>query len=47
MKKWFNKRGIINLVELEWWQESSIPGQPEYTIVATPAMVFPHSQRPF
>jgi hypothetical protein len=39
MKKWFNKRGIINLVEMEWWQECSIPGQPEYSVVATPAMV--------
>jgi hypothetical protein len=40
MKKWFNQRGIMNLVEMEWWQESSIPGHPEYFIAATPAMVF-------
>lgn len=24
---------------MEWWQESSIPGLPEYSVVATPAMV--------
>ena len=24
---------------MEWWQESSIPEQPEFSIVATPAMV--------
>jgi len=40
MKKWFNRRGIINLVEMQWWQESSIPGLPEYSVVATPAMVY-------
>ena len=40
MKKWFNQRGIMNLVEMEWWQESSIPGHPEYFVAATPAMVF-------
>ena len=41
LKKWFNRRGIINVVEMEWWQESSIPGKPEYSVVATPAMVPP------
>jgi hypothetical protein len=46
MKKWFNRRGIINLVEMTWWQESSIPSHPEYTVVATPAMVPPHSNPP-
>lgn len=47
MKKWFNQRGIINLVEMEWWQESSIPGHPEYFIAATPAMVFHLHPYPF
>ena len=41
MKKWFNQRGIINLVEMTWWQESPIPDHPDYFVVATPAMVPP------
>jgi N-acyl-phosphatidylethanolamine-hydrolysing phospholipase D len=41
LKKWFNRRGITNVVEMKWWQESAIPGHPEYMVVATPAMVHP------
>jgi len=39
MKSWFHRRGIFNLVEMQWWQESPIPSHPEYHVVATPAMV--------
>jgi N-acyl-phosphatidylethanolamine-hydrolysing phospholipase D len=46
MKDWFHRRGIYNLVEMQWWQEASIPSHPEYHIVATPAMVPTPSSKP-
>jgi N-acyl-phosphatidylethanolamine-hydrolysing phospholipase D len=24
LKKWFNRRGIHNVVEMKWWQETAI-----------------------
>lgn len=38
MARWFKKRGIQNVTELNWWQNSSIKGGP--TITAVPAQHF-------
>lgn len=37
LSRWFAKRGIVNTIELNWWQQFSHPG---YTVTAVPAQHF-------
>lgn len=34
---WMQKAGCINVVELDWWMGSRIPGRDDFTVFCTPA----------
>ncbi|XP_030210074.1 N-acyl-phosphatidylethanolamine-hydrolyzing phospholipase D isoform X3 [Gadus morhua] len=34
---WLGKAGCQNVMELDWWEESCVPGHPDTTFVCTPA----------
>lgn len=40
LKPWFNKRGIFNVNEMDWWQEIRCDVNPDVKIACVPAMVF-------
>lgn len=39
LKNWFLKRGIHNVIELDWWQEVTHENRPDVVIACVPAMV--------
>lgn len=40
LREWFLKRGVENVIELDWWQEIHHKGRPDILIACVPAMVF-------
>ncbi len=43
LKTWFNKRGITNLIELDWWQFAALPTtQPTTHVEPTPTSQLSH-----
>jgi N-acyl-phosphatidylethanolamine-hydrolysing phospholipase D len=40
LKNWFVKRGVENVIELDWWQE--VHHSPDIMIACVPAMVCKH-----
>ena len=44
LKQWFEKRGIHNLVELDWWQSEPLSGnRPSTSAAGPPQIPTPHS----
>lgn len=39
LKNWFLKRGVNNVIELDWWQEVVHLERQDITIACVPAMV--------
>jgi hypothetical protein len=39
LREWFLKRGVDNVIELDWWQEIHHKGRPDILIACVPAMV--------
>lgn len=39
LREWFNKRGIENVIELDWWQEIHHKSRPDILIASVPSMV--------
>lgn len=39
LKNWFLKRGVNNVIELDWWQEVVHEERPDIMIACVPAMV--------
>lgn len=39
LKNWFLKRGVSNVIELDWWQEVVHQSRPDIMIACVPAMV--------
>jgi N-acyl-phosphatidylethanolamine-hydrolysing phospholipase D len=38
LREWFLKRGIENVIELDWWQEIHHKGRPDILIACVPSM---------
>lgn len=38
LREWFLKRGVENVIELDWWQEIHHKGRPDILIACVPAM---------
>ncbi|KAI7892375.1 beta-lactamase superfamily domain-containing protein [Mucor mucedo] len=47
LKNWFLKRGIQNVIELDWWQEVTHENRPDVVISCVPAMHWSGSRTPF
>lgn len=39
LKNWFLRRGVTNVIELDWWQEACIENRPDMKVACVPAMV--------
>lgn len=39
LREWFVKRGVDNVIELDWWQEIHHKDRPDILIACVPAMV--------
>lgn len=39
MRQWFARKGVHRVVELDWWQETSVREAPHIKVACTPAMV--------
>lgn len=42
LREWFLKRGVDNVIELDWWQEIHHKDRPDILIACVPTMVFIH-----
>ncbi|KAI8077963.1 beta-lactamase superfamily domain-containing protein [Gilbertella persicaria] len=47
LKGWFVKRGISNVIEMDWWQELQHQQRPDIQIACVPAMHWSGSRTPF
>lgn len=47
LKNWFLKRGVNNVIELDWWQEVVHEERPDIMIACVPAMHWSGSRTPF
>lgn len=39
LREWFIKRGIDNVIELDWWQEIHHKDRPDILVACVPSMV--------
>ncbi|KAI9364608.1 beta-lactamase superfamily domain-containing protein [Pilaira anomala] len=47
LRNWFLKRGVENVIELDWWQEIVHKERPDIVIACVPAMHWSGSRTPF
>ncbi|CAO3681813.1 unnamed protein product [Umbelopsis ramanniana] len=47
LRDWFVRRGVLNVIELDWWQEIHHKERPNVVIAAVPAMHWSGSRIPF
>ncbi|ORY92111.1 beta-lactamase superfamily domain-domain-containing protein [Syncephalastrum racemosum] len=47
LRKWFLKKGVENVIELDWWQEIHQREQHDVTVACVPAMHWSGSRTPF
>lgn len=45
LREWFVKRGVENVIELDWWQEIHHKGRPDILIACVPSMVSNYTQK--